>query len=161
MSFPTKEEFVLPDHFDGVFRFTNRSTEDFYGVWNKVQYKFPAGKTVPVIIPNETLENVQHIVKKFAKELAEREFHKSERFKKMEAMTPPGSGLSPAPYSEMELKEYAEQCLIPLEEARPTMSKLPANDTNIYHTDVTQVLDDKDKNNQKELAPGAPLPATV
>lgn len=154
MSFPTKEEFTLPANFDGVFRLSNPSATDFIGVWNKVQYKFPAGKTTPVIIPNETLENVQHITKKFARELAEREFHNSERFKKMESITPPGSGLVPAPYSEMELKEYADKCLLPLEEVRPTMAPLPPENTANYHTDVTQVVDHKDNENKKPLVEG-------
>lgn len=154
MAFPTKEEFILPEDFDGVFRLSNPSEEDFIGVWNKVQYKFPAGKRTPVIIPNESLEAVQHITKKFARELAEREFHKSARFKQMENQTPPGSGLVPAPYSEIELKEYADKCLLPFEEVRPVRAVLPPEDTSNYHTDVTQVVDHKDLENRKALVEG-------
>lgn len=157
MSFPTKDEFTIPEGFDGVFRFTNPSDEDYYGTWNKVQYYFPKKKTVPLIVPNETLESVQHIMKKFALELSTREFHKAEKFKNMERLTPPGSGLVPAPYSDMELKEYADQCLIPLESERPKMAKIAPESTTIYHTDVTQVLDDKDADNRKELAEGRAL----
>ena len=46
---------IIGKDFDGVFRFTNATNEDFSALWNNVEYIFPAGKTVPLIIPNENV----------------------------------------------------------------------------------------------------------
>ena len=49
--------------FDGVFRFTNPTDEDFDYKWNNVIYTYPAMQTVPMVIKNETPEHVQQIRK--------------------------------------------------------------------------------------------------
>jgi hypothetical protein len=74
-------ESVLPEDFDGTFLFTNWSDEDFVGVWNKKEYHYPAQSTSPMIMPEQTPLEIQHIRKKFAKDLAEREFFKSQQYK--------------------------------------------------------------------------------
>lgn len=76
-------ERVLPENFDGTFRFTNWSDEDFVAKWDKKEYLFYANTTAPLIIANATPLEVQQIRKKFAKDLAEREFFKSSNYRKL------------------------------------------------------------------------------
>ena len=75
-----KYENVLPAEFDGVFKFTNWSDEEFVGVWGKKQYHYAANATSPMIIPEHSPLEIQQIRKKFAKDLAEREFYKGEKY---------------------------------------------------------------------------------
>lgn len=152
---PIKEDNILPADFDGVFKFTNPSDIEFIGMWNKVAYTFPPQKTVPLIISGATPEDVQHIRKKFARELAVREFYRSDGFKAMEAKTPVGSGLSAAPYTDTDIAPYVQSCLEPLPESRFTAAKVPGDSTSNYHADVTKVLDNKDLENRTPLAGNA------
>ena len=76
-----KYETVLPPDFDGVFRFTNWTKEDFVGIWGSKEYHLPALSTSPMVIPDHSPLEIQHIRKKFAKDLAEREFYKSAKYK--------------------------------------------------------------------------------
>lgn len=111
---------VLPEDFDGTFRFSNPSNEDFIGVWNKKEYLFPAGTTTPIVINDHSPLEVQHIRKKFAKDLAEREFYKSKEYKvfaDQEGM--PGNRVmnsihQAATYNMKDLEVYIQQCLKPL-----------------------------------------------
>jgi hypothetical protein len=75
-------ETVLPPDFNGVFHFTNWTEEDFVGKWGGKEYHFPAHSTSPLYIPEHSPLEIQHIRKKFAKDLAEREFYKSADYKK-------------------------------------------------------------------------------
>lgn len=95
--------------------FTNPSEEDFTDKWNNIEYTFPAGKTSPMIISGEAPEAVQHIRKKFAKNLALREFFKSSRYKELSAMVGLGSF-----NEDNELTEYIQRCLneLPIEPAK-------------------------------------------
>ena len=103
--------------FDGVFRFTNPTDEDFTALWNNKEYTFPANRTVPLIIANETLENIQEIRKKFAFKLATREFYNSKEYGKMSKM---GNGLPPT-FDEKILEPMIEKCLMSLPESRATV----------------------------------------
>lgn len=76
-----KVETVLPADFDGTFRFTNSSDEEFIGVWGKKEYHFPPNSTSPMIMADYSPMEVQNIRKKFAKDWAEREFFKSQSYK--------------------------------------------------------------------------------
>lgn len=105
---------ILANDFDGVFRFTNATDEDFVAFWNNKEYTFPAGKTVPLIIADETLENIQEIRKKFAYQLATREFYKGKTYK---TMSKQGNGLPPL-FDEKILEPMIETCLKPLPMAR-------------------------------------------
>ncbi len=153
--YPIKESSVLPEDFDGVFKFTNASDRPFAAKWNGVEYAFPAMSTSRMIIAGATPEEVQHIRKKFAKEYAEREFYRSGKFKTMEDETPAGSGKSPAIYSGADLEPYINQCLEPLPVARASAKILPKEDNKNYHTEVTTVLDSKDLDNKKPLVAGS------
>jgi hypothetical protein len=96
--------------FDGVFRFTNATSEDFIFLWNNIEYKFKAGTCSPMIIKNETSENVQEIRKKAAYKLAVREFFKSPEYSRLAGM---GNGLPPT-YQDEVLTPWIQQCLEPL-----------------------------------------------
>lgn len=98
------------NNFDGVFRFTNITDEDFVFLWNNKEYVFPAGKTTPMIIANETPENIQNIRKKCAYKLAQREFYKGKVYNEMKEQ---GRGLPPL-YDEKLLEPMIESCLKPL-----------------------------------------------
>jgi hypothetical protein len=152
---PFKEDNILPPDFDGVFRFTNETDEEFVGMWNKIAYRFPPNKTSPMIISGATPEEVQHIRRKFAKELAIKQFHKSERFKQLDSVAPAGSGMVAATYTDVELENYIQACLKPLDPGRISATRIPSDKTSNYHTEVTQVMDHKDNENSKELVPNA------
>lgn len=115
-----KYESVLPPDFDGVFRFSNPSTEDFIGIWGNKEYLFPAGTTVPIVIMEHSPVEIQHIRKKFARDLAEREFYKSKEYKGMRDQEgKPGnrtfSGIhQAATYTISDLEPYIQKCLEPL-----------------------------------------------
>jgi hypothetical protein len=123
-----------PEDFDGVFRFTNATDEDFKTLWNNVEYVFPAMKTVPLIIPNSSLEEIQSIRKKFAKRLAEREYYSSKDFKKIaNGLKDPSMGRNviQSAADETLMQEYVNQCLKPLEIGRASVAKLPEEDLKV------------------------------
>lgn len=126
-----KYESTLPESFDGTFRFTNWSDEDFVGRWGGKDYIFPAESTSPMIIPEQTPIEVQHIRKKFAKDLAEREFYKSKKYKTLSAQEgTPGnrtmSGIHQAgTYSMTELTPFIQKCLEPLEITSAIVKETP------------------------------------
>ncbi len=117
-----KVEKVLPVDFDGTFKFTNWSDEEFVGVWGKKQYHFPAISTSPMIMAEYSPLEVQHIRKKFAKDLAEREFFKSQKYKdtyvsqeKNPDGTPRLNSIHQAgTYSLETLTPFIQKCLEPL-----------------------------------------------
>lgn len=148
-------EQVLPVDFDGVFRFTNPSKEDFIGEWASKQYLFPAESTVPLIIPEHSPLEIQHIRKKLAKDLAEREFYKSKGYKTMSGQEgKPGNRTmnsihQAATYTLSDLEPYIQQCLKPLKEMRitsraaertPMEEKLKRNDDGQL---MTEAVDQK------------------
>lgn len=113
----------LKTDFDGVFRFTNPTEEDFKAFWNNKEYTFPAGKTVPMIIQGETLEGVQEIRKMFAYKLSTREFYKGNIY---DTMKEQGRGLPPM-FDEKILEPMIEQCLKPLPMDKAIVRELPKN----------------------------------
>jgi hypothetical protein len=127
-----KYESILPEDFDGVFRFSNFSDEDFIAVWNKKEYLFPAQSTVPMVMPEHSPIEIQHIRKHFAKKLAEREFFKGENYKtKASQEGTPGnrtmSGIhQAATYNLDELAPLIQKCLIPLKDAKLTSKPVQA-----------------------------------
>lgn len=108
-----------PEDFDGIFRFTNATDEDFVTLWNNKEYTYPAMKTVPMVIANSTLEEIQQIRKYFAKRLAEREFLKSKGFQKIKngvkSDSTVGGTLVASCYNEEQLQPWIDDCLKPLE----------------------------------------------
>lgn len=127
--------------FDGVFRFTNDSDEDFVTLWNNKEYTFPARKTVKMIIPDETLENIQEIRKRFAYRWAVREFYGSKEYVRMSKM---GNGLPPT-FDEKILEPMIERCLTPLPEA-PIKVKARAKDSEKNYVG-SKAIEEKDNPN--------------
>lgn len=115
-----KSTTVLPPDFDGVFRFTNPSDEDFTAKWNSREYVYPANSTSPMIIVDATPVEIQNIRKKFARELAEREIGKSEKVRRLEgterANNDPrfNSFHQAGSYDLKDLEPYIQKCLTPL-----------------------------------------------
>lgn len=144
-------ESVLPPDFSGVFMFSNPSNEDFVGIWGGREYLFPKMTTVPIVIPEHSPIEVQHIRKKFAKDLAEREFYKSKSYKEKAAQEGrPGhrnfSGIhQAATYTLSDLEPYIQDCLKPLPVSKlvskpaervKTEDKLHLRDDGTYNTEV-------------------------
>jgi hypothetical protein len=127
---------VLPVDFDGTFRFTNWTDEDFTATWGKKEYRFPAGTTSPILMPDQTTLEIQQIRKKFAKDLAEREYFKSTRYEHerlregpkddMGMIQPRGQGMSHAgQYSLDTLTPYIQRCLLPLQVSKAEVKDSP------------------------------------
>lgn len=142
---------VLPVDFDGVFRFSNPSDEDFVGIWNSKQYHFPANSTVPIMMAEHSPVEIQHIRKKFAKDLAEREFYKSKAYRGLaDQEGKPGnrtfSGIhQAATYTLKDLEPYIQMCLKPLPEQKlsvkpvetvPLEDKIHRKDDGSYTTEA-------------------------
>lgn len=114
-------EHILPEDFDGVFKFTNWTDEDFSGKWGNKEYIFKAKTTSPMFIPDQTPIEIQQIRKKFAKDLAEREFFKSQEYNRFMSHernpdgTPRLNSIHGAiAYSIETLAPYIQKCLEPL-----------------------------------------------
>lgn len=127
-----KYETALPQEFDGIFRFTNWSDEDFVGVWGGKEYRFPKQSTSPMIIPEHSPLEIQHIRKKFAKNLAEREFFKSQQYTKLlgqernsDGTVRLGSIHQAGTYSIDQLTPFIRKCLEPLPISAALVSQAP------------------------------------
>lgn len=116
-----KYERILPADFDGTFKFTNDSDEEFVGKWGGREYHFPPRSTSPMIMPDHSPLEIQNIRKKFAKDWAEKQYFKSDKYEA--ARAPEGtlgnrtmSGIhTAATYTLDDLKENIQRCLKPLE----------------------------------------------
>lgn len=131
----------INEEFDGVFRFTNATDDDFVVLWNSKEYVFPAGTSCPMIIPNESLENIQEIRKKFAYKLAVREFYKGKVYKDMSKM---GGGLPPT-FDEKVLQPWIDQCLVPLPKAKAVVKDMPKESERKFRG--SKAISDKDNPN--------------
>lgn len=109
--------------FDGVFKFSNPSDEDFAVLWNNKEYTYPAHTSTPMIIAGESSENIQEIRKKFAMKYAQRELSKSKAFKAIEKEA--SKHVMPATYDEKILQEYIDQCLSPLPLGVASVREIP------------------------------------
>lgn len=150
----------MDNDFDGVFRFTNATDEDFVFFWNNREYAYPAGKTVPMIILGEPLENIQEIRKKAAYKLATREFYKGKDYLRMSRQ---GNGMPPL-FDEKILEPMIEQCLKPLPIAKATMKEGKKDSEKNYKG--SRAISDKDNPNfvfrdevpvEKGKMPDAPM----
>lgn len=134
----------LKDGFDGIFRFSNTSDEDFVVLWNNKEYIFPANTCSPMLISGESPENVQEIRKKFAYKWAEREWYKGKDYAKMSKM---GGGLPPT-RDDAVLEPLIQKCLNPLPIA-PAIVKEAPKETRVFKGSKAI---DKDANLNKEFA---------
>lgn len=118
---------MINEEFDGVFRFTNASDEEFKVLWNNKEYVFPARSRSPMIIPGESLENIQEIRKRFAKKWAEREWFKSPRHQELLEMGRRANGVFPI-RDDKELEPYIQMCLEPLPIAQAKVIEGPSQE---------------------------------
>ncbi len=118
---PESPNNMQQDDFDGIFRFSNNSDEEFKVLWNNKEYTFPPHTRSPIIIPNETSENIQEIRKKWAYKWAEKEWFKGAEYERMKNM---GNGLPPT-RDDATLEPLIQMCLEPLVEARAVVKELP------------------------------------
>ena len=104
------------EEFNGVFMFTNPTDKERKYLWNNREYVFPPKSTVPLIIYNETLENVQEIRKRFAYRMAEERFYEGEvppsgiNYSKMLEL----GRANPSTFDQKILEPFIEECLKPL-----------------------------------------------
>lgn len=157
-------ETTLPEDFDGTFKFTNRSKEDFTARWDNREYVFPAESTSPMIILNATPLEVQSIRKKFAREWAVIEFFKSKAGQAFEKQERNGDGTpkfnsiyQAVAYTDTDLKPFIQMCLEPLPQAKakvqaviqdPLEDRLSRDDDGQLRT---QVVDKKTSLREKAL----------
>lgn len=107
------------EDFSGVFMFTNPTDKERAYLWNNKEYKFPPESTVPLIIPSETLENIQEIRKRFAYRMAEERFYESDEYQRMKTM---GGGLPPT-FDPKILEPMIQECLKPLPVKRASIKQ--------------------------------------
>lgn len=113
------------EDFSGVFHFTNPTKTEWKHLWNNKEYVFPPESTVPLIIPSETLENIQEIRKRFAKDMALDRVYAGEitpsgyDYNKSKEM---GRGMPPT-FDEKILEPFIQECLKPLPIKRATIHK--------------------------------------
>ena len=106
----------INEDFSGVFMFTNPTKKERKYLWNNKEYVFPAESTVPLIIPSETLQNIQEIRKRFAYRMAEERLYEGEiteggyNYKKAKEM---GGGMPPT-FDDKILEPWIHECLKPL-----------------------------------------------
>lgn len=152
-----KYDTTLPEDFNGVFYFTNWTNEDFIGGWGGKKYTFPKETTSPMVIPEHSPLEIQYIRKKFAKDLAEREFYKSQQYKNLmkQERNPDGSprlnGIhSAGTYSLDQLTPFIQKCLEPLPVAKalvetvvtePLENKLSRNEDGELNTEAIGLRD--------------------
>lgn len=102
---------ILPENFDGTFKFTNYTEEPFVAKWDGIEYTFPPLSTTPLIIGDQTPLQIQNIRKKFAHELGVQEFYKSSKFGVLNKHV---EGGTPAPYTDGDIAPFVQRCLEPL-----------------------------------------------
>ena len=150
---------MLPENFDGIVRFTNWSDEDFTGRWNSKDYLFPANTTSPLFIPEHSPLETLNIVKKFALNLAEREWGKSQWMKDSlkrnqdQYGNPIKMSMQSAPsYSVDQLAPLIQKGLYLYEPARAQVS-----DAERMKTEDKLHLDDEGKQVTKAIKKGASM----
>jgi len=135
-----QEPYTFPEDFDGVFRFTNFTEEDFTTPWDGKEYTFPAQKSTPIIIPGESLENIQNIRKMFAKRLAKREFYNGRRYEELNSL---GKNGVPATFDEdREFAPFIQKCLEPLPVGQVKVTQKPKSQTTV--SEHTKIVGEKD-----------------
>ena len=120
---------VLDMDFDGVFRFSNNSDEDFVKLWNSVEYTFPAHTRTPMIIRGSTPEEIQEIRKKFAYAWAEREWFKSEDYKRLNSLPNFRGGRD-----DKVLETLIQSCLDPLPVGKAIVTDKPVKEIKLKAT---------------------------
>lgn len=168
-----KFDTVLPEDFSGLFYFTNYTEEDFVGVWGGKGYRFPALSTSPMVIPEHSPIEIQNIRKKFAKDLAEREFFKTRKYESLRVregekddmgiLHPRAHGMEHAgTYSMSDLTSFIQKALDPLPISKATVTKMgkPTMEEIVKRNDDGDISTAPIKNEKdlEKLAKGEVLP---
>lgn len=132
----------INEEFDGVFRFTNPTDKDRSYLWNNKEYIFPAESTVPLIIPNQTLEEIQEIRKRFAYRMAEERFYEGDEYKRMKEM----GGGTPPTFDVKILEPMIQECLKPLTIKRAAIKQAKNLDSDQNYK-ATKALGEKEDPN--------------
>ncbi len=132
----------LPKDFDGIFRFTNSTDEEFVTRWNNVEYRFPPMSTTPILINTATPLEIQNIRKKFARELAVKQYYGTDKFKKMDSI----KDKKPPTYTDDDLTPFIQKCLEPLAPGRAVVRELERDNEKKYRKNskgepITKVID--------------------
>ena len=115
-------DYDVSEDFSGVFYFTNPTNKERKYLWNNKEYVFPPESTVPLIIPTETLENIQEIRKRFALRMAEERFYEGEEYQRLVALGNKSGGIPPT-FDPKVLEPMIEECLKPLPIKRAKVQK--------------------------------------
>lgn len=123
---------MLPENYDGIVRFTNWTEEDFTSKWNSKEYLFKANTTSPLLMIDQTPLEMLNICKKFALDLAVREWGKTKWYNdslKRERNvdgSPRGQGMSgAASYSIDQLAPLIQKGLYIYPESRALVKEAP------------------------------------
>ncbi len=130
--------------FMGVFYFTNWTNEDFVHLWNNEEYTFPKMSSVPMIMQKESPEAVQEIRKRFAYDLAMREFFKGKEYKRLVTLGNKSGGIPPIPDDKL-LEPMIEKCLNPLPISKATIRKIEADEERKFK--ASKAIDTNDNPN--------------
>lgn len=113
------------EEFSGVYYFTNPTKKDRTYLWNNKEYTYPAESRSPLIISNESLENLQEIRKRFAYRMAVERVYEGEitpsgyDYNKAKEM---GNGIPPT-FDEKILEPFIEECLTQLPIKKATVKQ--------------------------------------
>ena len=126
---------VLPADFDGDFFFSNPDDEEFIGKWGGKAYHFQPQTRSKMIISKASPEEVQQIRKKFARELGNKMFFKSQKATQMTAIERQSNG-EPVfrsihqanTYSDSDIAPYTQACLDPLPLTRAAITDVVKED---------------------------------
>lgn len=136
------------DDFGGVYYFTNPTKVPRTYLWNNKEYTYEPESRSPMIIQNETLENIQEIRKRFAYRMAKERVYEGEKVKDekgnviydYEKMKEMGNGLPPT-FDDKILEPFIQECLKPLEMKKASITKAKNIDDD-HHYKATKAMSD-------------------
>lgn len=110
------------EDFGGVYYFTNPTNVPRTYLWNNKEYTYEPESRSPMIISNESLENIQEIRKRFAYRMAQERLYEGEPVKDVKGNVvfeyakakEMGGGLPPT-FEDKILEPFIQECLQPLE----------------------------------------------
>lgn len=150
-------EKILPENFSGLFYFTNWSNEDFVAKWGGKEYVYPAQTTSPMVIPEHSPLEIQNIRKKFAQDLAEREFFKGngyENLRRIEgARDPVTNTIQPTLGSMNRANSYSLDMLAPF--IQKALEPLPVGVASIRKASSVELVEKLRRNEDGEIVTGA------
>lgn len=138
------------DDFGGVYYFTNPTKVARTYLWNNKEYTYEPESRSPMIISNESLENIQEIRKRFAYRMAKERVYEGEVVKDISGKVvydynkakDMGNGLPPT-FDDKILETFIQECLKPLEIKKAAIASGKHVDSERDYK-ATKALDDGD-----------------